>query len=117
MESPVGRALLRLAGVSLVAVAVVGLVAPRPVNVEHRWQVVVPVTLGLVLLAAVVRVPAWAKRRWVPVVIAIGGGLVATLVGLMTRYRYGWDARIVMDMARSLQAGRRLSQGEYGRIM
>ena len=34
MESPVGRALLRLAGVSLVAVAVVALVAPRPVNVE-----------------------------------------------------------------------------------
>ena len=30
MESPVGRALLRLAGVSLVAVAVVGLVAPTP---------------------------------------------------------------------------------------
>ena len=113
MESPVGRALLRLAGVSLVTVAVVGLVAPRPVNVEHRWQVVVPVTLGLVLFAAVVRVPGWAKRRWVPVVIAVGGGLVATLVGLMTRYRYGWDARIVMDMARGLQAGRPLSQGEY----
>jgi hypothetical protein len=113
MESPVGRALLRLAGVSLVAVAVVGLLAPRPVNVEHRWQVVVPVTLGLVLLAAVVRVPAWAKQRWVPLAVAVGGGVVATFVGLMTRYRYGWDARIVMDMARGLQSGRPLSQGEY----
>ena len=113
MESPVGRALLRLAGVSLVAVAVVALVVPRPVNVGHRWQVVLPVTLGLVLLAAVVRVPGWAKRPWVPVVVAIGGGVVATMVGLMTRYRYGWDARVIMDMARGLQAGRPLGQAEY----
>ena len=113
MESPVGRALLRLAGVSLVAVAVVALVVPRPVNVEHRWQVVLPVTLGLVLLAAVARVPGWAKRPWVPVVVAIGGGVVATMVGLMTRYRYGWDARVIMDMARGLQAGRPLGQAEY----
>ena len=113
MESPVGRALLRLAGVSLVAVAVVGLLAPRPVNVEHRWQVVVPVTLGLVLLAAVVRVPSWAKGRWTSLVIAVGGGVLATMVGLMTGYRYGWDARIVMDMARGLQAGRPLGPTDY----
>jgi len=113
MESPVGRALLRLAGVALVAVAVVGLVAPRPVNVEHRWQVVVPVTLGLVLLAAVVRVPSWAKGRWTSLVIAVGGGVLATMVGLMTGYRYGWDARIVMDMARGLQAGRPLGATDY----
>ncbi len=113
MESPVGRALLRLAGVSLVAVAVVGLVAPRPANLELRWQVVVPVALGLVLLAAVVRVPRWAKRPWVPVLVALSGGFLAAAVGLMTRYRYGWDARVIMDMARSLQAGRPLGEAEY----
>ena len=61
----------------------------------------------------VVRVPGWAKRRWVPVVVAVGGGVVATMVGLMTRYRYGWDARVIMDMARGLQAGRPLSPAEY----
>jgi hypothetical protein len=113
MESPVGRALLRLAGVSLVAVAVACLVAPRPVNVGHRWQVVVPVCAALVLLVAVVRVPQWAKGHWVPVVVAVGGGVVATFIGLMTRYRYGWDARVVMDLARSLQSGRPLGAADY----
>ena len=90
MESPVGRALLRLTGVSLVAVAVVGLVGPRAVNVAHRPQVVVPVTLSLVALSVLVRVPAWAKNRWLPVAVALGGGALATAVGLMTGYRYGW---------------------------
>ena len=113
MESPVGRALLRLTGVSLVAVAVVGLVGPRAVNVAHRPQVVVPVTLSLVALSVLVRVPAWAKNRWLPVAVALGGGALATAVGLMTGYRYGWDARVVMDMARALQAGRPLSSADY----
>lgn len=113
MESPVGRALLRLAGASLLAVAVVGLVAPRPVNVVHRWQVVVPVALGLVGVAATVRLPRWSKNRWSPVAVAVGGGAVATLIGLMQRYHYGWDARVVMDVARSLQAGRPLSPADY----
>ena len=113
MESPVGRALLRLAGVSLVAVALVGLVAPRPVNVGHRWQVVVPVCAALVLLAVLVRVPQWAKNRWVPVVVAVGGAVVATFLGLMSRYRYGWDARVVMDLARSLHGGRPLGDADY----
>ncbi|MBC9821303.1 hypothetical protein [Terrabacter sp. MAHUQ-38] len=113
MESPVGRALLRLAGVSLVAVALVGLVAPRPVNVGHRWQVVVPVCAALVLLAGVVRFPRWAKNRWLPFVVAVGGGVAATFLGLMTRYRYGWDARVVMDLARSLHGGRPLGDADY----
>ncbi|GAA2746235.1 hypothetical protein GCM10009868_30910 [Terrabacter aerolatus] len=113
MESPVGRALLRLAGASLVAVAVVGLVAPRPVNVGYRWQVVVPVALGLVVLASVLRLPPWSKTRWLPVVVAAAGGAVSTVIGLMQRYHYGWDARVVMDMARSLQAGRPLGAADY----
>src|SRR5829696_6284550 len=113
MDSSVGRVLLRLAGVSLVAVALVALVAPRPVNIGHRWQVVVPVTLVLVLLAAVLRLPCWAKNRWMPVVVAVGGGVVATFIGLMMRYSYGWDARVVLGMARSLQNGRGLTAGDY----
>lgn len=113
MESRVGRALLRLAGVSLVAVALVALVAPRPVNVGHRWQVVVPVTVALVVLAALMRVPAWAKRRGAALVVAVGGGAVATVIGLMTRYHYGWDARVMLDMARALQAGDPLRAVDY----
>jgi hypothetical protein len=97
----------------LLAVAVAGLVAPRPVNVGHRWQVVVPVTSALVALAVTGRVPRWAKKRWLPAVVASGGGVVAALIGLMTRYHYGWDARVVMDMARALQSGRPLSPADY----
>ncbi len=113
MDTPVGRALLRLTGVSLVAVALVGLVAPRPVNVAHRPLVVVPVTLALLAAAALVRVPRWAKNRWVPAATAVGGAVVAGAVGMMTGYRYGWDARVVMDMARALQGGRPLGTADY----
>ena len=114
METPVGRALLRLTGVSLLAVAVVALVAPRAANVEYRWQVVVPTVVVLLVVAAVARVPRWLENRWVPVVVAVGGGALATWVGLMGRYEYGWDARVIMDIARSLNAGRPLTDGDYG---
>ena len=110
MESPVGRALLRLTGISLLAVALVGLVDPRRVSVDYRWQVVVP-TVGVgVVLAALGRVPHTLKRRWVPGVVAVAGAAAATFVAMQARYSYGWDAGAIMSMARSLHAGRPLSQ-------
>ena len=114
METPVGRALLRLTGVSLVIVAVVALVAPRAANIDYRWQVVVPTVVVLLVVAAVARVPSWLENRWVPVIVSVGGGGLATWVGLMGRYEYGWDARVVMDLARALQAGRPLADSDYG---
>ncbi len=112
MDSRVGRALLRLAGVSLVAVALVALVAPRPVNVAHRWQVVVPATVALVVVAALVRVPGWPR------------GAGGARRGRRRRRRghghrphdalhYGWDARVMLDMARLLQAGEPLRAADY----
>lgn len=112
MESPVGRTLLRLTGVSLVAVAVVALIAPRRVSVDYRWQVVVPTVVVGIALAARVRVPSALKSRWLPGVIAVAGASVATFVAMQTRYQYGWDAGAVMSMARSLHAGRPLSEHE-----
>ncbi|GAB3060059.1 hypothetical protein GCM10027053_22720 [Intrasporangium mesophilum] len=114
METPVGRALLRLTGVVLVAVAVVALVAPRAANIEYRWQVVVPTVLVVLVVAAVAHVPRWVENLWVPVVVAVGGGVLATWVGLMGRYEYGWDARVIMDMARSVSGGRPLTDSDYG---
>jgi hypothetical protein len=114
METPVGRALLRLTGVCLLAVAVVALVAPRVANFEYRWQVVVPTVAVLLVVAAVARVPTWLEHRWVPVVVAVAGGALAVWVGLMDRYDYGWDARAIMAMARSLHAGHPLTAGDYG---
>lgn len=113
MESPVGRALLRLTGVSLIAVALVALVDPRPANIDYRWQVVVPTVAVLVGLASVGRVPAALKNRWLPAVVAVAGGALATALGQLLRYDYGWDARVAMSLARSLHAGRPLSAGDY----
>lgn len=113
METPVGRALLRLTGVSLVAVAVVALVAPRPVNVAYDRWVVVPVTLLLVVVALTVRVPGPLRARWVPATVSVAGGALATVLGLVGRYDFGWDARVVLEMARSLAAGRGLGAQDY----
>ena len=112
MESPVGRTLLRLTGVSLVAVAVVALIAPRRVSVDYRWQVVVRTVVVGIAFAVRVRVPSALKSRWLPGVIAVAGASVATFVAMQTRYQYGWDAGAVMSMARSLHAGRPLSEHE-----
>src|SRR5262245_26915631 len=113
METPVGRALLRLTGLLLVAVALVALLAPRPANIDYRWWVVGPTVLVLLVVAAIARVPKWLERRWVPAAVSVAGGAVATWVGLMGRYEYGWDARVIMDMARSLHAGRPLTDSDY----
>ncbi len=113
METPVGRALLRLTGVSLVLVAVVAVVAPRPANLVYGRWVVVPALLACLALAWLGRVPAAMRNRWLPVVVALAGGAVAAGLGLALRYDYGWDARVVMDMARSLAAGRGLTAHDY----
>jgi len=113
MDSALGRTLLRLVGACLLAVAVVGLVAPRAVNTPYHWYVVVPVCLLLLAGAVFVRLPRWVRPRWVGLLLAVVGGVVATLVGLAGRYDYGWDAHVVMGLARDLHAGRDLGVGGY----
>jgi hypothetical protein len=108
MDSPVGRLLLRLTGVGLLGVSLVALVAPRPVITPYRWPVVIAGVVVLVTLALVARLPRWLVRGWVPAVVAVAGGLVAAAVGLAGQYAYGWDARVVMDLARTLDAGQPL---------
>ena len=111
MESPVGRALLRLTGVSLVAVAVVALVAPRRVSVDYRWQVVVPTVVVGIALAARVRVPRAPEDA---------GGCPASSLWRALRSRPSSRCRPGTStagtrgpscpMARSLHAGRPLSR-------
>ncbi|GAA6524737.1 hypothetical protein [Intrasporangium sp. DVR] len=113
METPVGRAMLRLTGVSLVAVVVTALVAPRSPNITYDRTVVVPVVIACVALAWFGRVPAGLKNRWVPVVVAVAGGAVAAGLGQALRYDFGWDARVMLEMARSLHAGQALTDVEY----
>jgi hypothetical protein len=108
MDSPVGRLLLRLTGVGLLAVAVVALVAPRPVITPFRWPVVVVGVAALVALALVARLPRWLAQGWVPATVAVLGGVITAAVGLAGQYPYGWDARVVMDLARILHSGQPL---------
>ena len=72
METPVGRALLRLTGVSLVAVVVVALVAPRRVNVVYDQSLVALSVVVFVVCALLVRVPRWLRGRWTPVAASAG---------------------------------------------
>src|SRR6478752_741217 len=114
MDSSVGRLLLRLTGVGLLGVALVALVAPRPVITPYRWPVVVVGVVALIVAALVVRLPGWLRRGWVPPAVAVGGGVVTAAVGLAGRYAYGWDARVVMDLARTLDSGGQLTPGGVG---
>ncbi len=69
-----------------------------------------PTVIVGIVLAARCHVLPTLKRRWVPGVVAVAGAAAATLVAMQTRYNYGWDAGAIMSMARSLHAGRPLSQ-------
>ena len=113
MENPVGRALLRLTGVALVMVAIVAVVAPRQPNISYDLRVVVPVLIVALAFAWFGRVPAVLKNRWLPIVVATVGGGLAGALGLALRYDFGWDARVIFEIARSIHAGRLLTDGDY----
>lgn len=113
METPVGRALLRLTGISILLVALVAMIAPRPGFIDYDRWVVVPVVLVALAVGLLGRVPDALKNRWLPVVVAVLGGGLAAGLGLALRYHYGWDARVVMDLARALHAGRGLGDADY----
>ena len=113
MEPLLGKALNRLAGVSLVAVALVALVAPRDPNLTYsRWRV--SVFLAVLLLGAVVvRVARgrWSVRRGdrglrpLSVLVTVAGAAVCTLLAWALRYDAGWDARVVAEMSHRLVGG------------
>ncbi len=113
METPAGRALLRLTGVSLVVVAMVALVAPRRANIGYDWFVVVPTVVVALGAALTLRVPARLRGRWVPLVVSVAGGVVSGALGVVMRYRFGWDARVVLDLAVRVQSGVGLRPGDY----
>ena len=113
MENQVGRALLRLTGVALVIVVIVAVVAPRQPNISYDPKIVMPAFIVALAFAWFGRVPAVLKSRWVPVIVAVVGGGVAAGLGLVLRYDFGWDARVILEIARSIRAGRLLTDGEY----
>lgn len=98
--------------VGALAVAIV----PRPVFTSFDQAVVLVtcvVVLGLLLVA---RVPRLARpvvdSRWTALVVALVGGALGAVMGELMRYPYGWDARVVMSIARQVHAGMSISAGE-----
>jgi hypothetical protein len=122
VEHLLGKALNRLAGVCLFAVALVALVAPRDPNLTYsRWRV--SVCLAVLLLGAlVVRVGRgrWLMRRGdrelrrLSVLVTVGGTAVCTLLAWALRYDAGWDARVVAEMSHRLVGGHDLTAYQYG---
>ncbi len=122
MENSLGKVLNRLAGVLLVAVALVALVAPRDPNLTYsRWRV--SGFFAVLLLGAVVvhlargrRSVRWGDRRLrlLSVVVTVAGTAACTLLAWALRYDAGWDARVVAEMSHRLVSGHDLTAYQYG---
>jgi hypothetical protein len=122
VEPVLGKALNRLAGVFLVAVALVALVAPRDPNLTYsRWRV--SVFLAALLVGALVVHAARRRRsgrrgdrelRLLSVLVTVAGAAVCTLLAWALRYDAGWDARVVAEMSHRLVGGHDLTAYQYG---
>ena len=126
VELVLGKVLNRLAGVLLVAVALVALVAPRDPNLTYsRWRV--SAFFAVLLLGAVVvhlgrgrwpvrRAARWSDRRYrvLSVLVTVAGAAGCTLLAWALRYDAGWDARVVAEMSHRLVAGHDLTAYQYG---
>lgn len=107
------RASFVVGGLVFAFLGVTATFAPRPSHTAYHWQVVVPLVLVLLAVGTLGHVPRLLRGRWPPVVVAVAGGLLATVVGQLLRYDYGWDARFVMQIARDLDSGTPLSGAQF----
>lgn len=92
--------------VVLLLVSVGAALLPQQEGGRLHWLITLPTVAACVLLATGARLPAVAKRPRADVVIAVLGALVTWCFALALRYRYGWDANVVMSVARGLSDGR-----------
>ena len=116
-----GSVALRVAGLALLAVVAVALLAPRRPSTTYSTPRVL-LCLGLLVATAALlaysrdrlrrlagrRVPAWAGA-----VLAFGSAAVCSLLAFAGRYRFGWDARVVLDISERVTAGQDLSERQY----
>lgn len=117
VRETVGTAALRIVGFVMLAGGLAMLIVPRPVITPMNHWITVPVAIAVAALALLVRVPrpvrsvlAW--RGSGPVLAVLGGG-VGAFVGEVLHYPYGWDANVVMGLARRIHAGDPLSHYDY----
>ncbi|GAA4403598.1 hypothetical protein GCM10023168_15280 [Fodinibacter luteus] len=113
-----GRVVVALMGVLLVAVGSVAVVAPVPVFTTYRQPVVVLVAVLFVVVALAWRPPALLRRavasRWTAPAVAVAGGWVAVVVATSLRFPWSWDLGAVHQIARVLYAGEPLSPWRVG---
>lgn len=122
IEQRAGTALLRLAGVFLLFVGVVGVVAPRDPNIYYsRWRVLlflVVLALGAAATVALARrsrrPPSSRRLRLVSVGVTVAGSAVCTLLAWALRYDTQWDAGGVAAMSQWLVDGHDPKPRMYG---
>lgn len=92
-------------------------IVPRPGFTPINQHLVVPTCIIALALVTLVRVPARVRTmlasRWAGPVFAVLGGGVGAFVGEVLRYPYGWDANVVMGLARRIHGRIPLNAGEY----
>ncbi|HET7822564.1 MAG TPA: hypothetical protein VFL10_13660 [Ornithinibacter sp.] len=116
MQARVGRFVMVVVGVLLVAVAVTALVAPRRPFTIYDQPVVIGVTAVFLLVGLLWRPPSWLRRvlraSWVPWVVALLGGWLGVVVGTSMRFTYSWDVGVAFRLARILRTDSQLTEGQ-----
>ncbi|MDN5796572.1 MAG: glycosyltransferase family 39 protein [Intrasporangium sp.] len=117
MRATVATATLRAIGAVMLVGGLAMVIVPRPLYTPMNQWVIVPTCIVAVAVALLVPVPhgvrAVLASRWAGPVLALVGGGVGAVVGEVMRYPYGWDAGVVMGIARRLDAGMSLTPGNY----
>lgn len=117
VRQTVGRAGQRVVGAVMLIGGLAMVIVPRPVITPMDHRVIVATCVVAVLLALLVPVPGRLRTvlasRWSGPLLALAGGGVGLFIGQVLHYHFGWDANVVMSLARRIQAGLPLTRGDY----
>jgi hypothetical protein len=112
-----GLGSLRVVGVTMVLGALGVALFPRPAFTDFSAAIVLGTLAIIVFVGMVGPCPRWLERlagaRSIAPAMAVTGGALGAGLGELTRYPYGWDAAVIMDIARTIHAGSPLPQWRY----
>ena len=117
MIGRVGTLLGRVIGATMVFGAMVVALFPRTAIVALSTPLVLVTLVTVVAVTLLAPMPRWLGRlaasRWTAPTVALSGGAVATALGELLRYPYGWDAAVIMSIAHAVDSGAALPVWRY----